>query len=445
MLKNASTTNYFEYIREEGQNPNTGFMSFQHFQGDPIYSDCIVKPENHFCETEHYECYPVPEYVEENGFSEGFYPDSTIVYIRVLWKEWEPEQGKYNYDFIQNIIDKAKAHNQTLIFRLMAHSTRERDDVPNWLKSLIDCPERPDGKRVKDSPTDPLFLKLFSKAIEKLGERFDSEPVFDTIDISLPGAWGEGHNLELYPEEDLENLFDVYINAFKNTRLIGQVFKPELIERVSGHCSVGARGDGFGHGEHIYNKYPPAFEKLSNLWQTAPISFESFWWLGEWKRQGWDIDEIIQISLNWHVSSFNGKSLPIPFEWKEKIDAWIAKMGYHFKLDYFKFPGIASKCDEIELKLGIDNVGVAPMYDKMPLYIKLKGEKEYEIKTDINVTKWLPGKSAERIILPLPEGIQQGEYDIQLGIYGQNYPMVYFATNAERDDKFYNVGKIKIN
>ena len=71
MLKNASTTNYFEYKKEEGQNPNIGFMSFQHFQGDPIYSDCIVKPENHFCETEHYECYPVPEYVEEVGTLPG--------------------------------------------------------------------------------------------------------------------------------------------------------------------------------------------------------------------------------------------------------------------------------------------------------------------------------------------------------------------------------------
>ena len=236
----------------------------------------------------------------------------------------------------------------------------------------------------------------------------------------------------------------MYINAFKNTRLIGQVFKPELIERVSGHCSVGARGDGFGHGEHIYNKYPPAFEKLSNLWQTAPISFESFWWLGEWKRQGWDLDEIIQISLNWHVSSFNGKSLPIPFEWKDKVDNWIAKMGYHFKIDYFKFPESASKDDEIELKLGVDNVGVAPMYDKIPLYIRLKGKKEYELKTEVNVTKWLPGKTAERIVVSLPENIEAGEYDIQLGIYGQNYPMVYFATNAVRDDKFYKVGKIEL-
>ena len=444
MLRKANFTNYFEYKREEGQNSNTGFMSFQHFKDEALYSDCVVLPENRMCETEHYECYPIPEYVLQNGKEEGYYPETSIAYIRFLWKEFEPERGKYNYEFVQNIIDKAKAKGQTLILRLIAHSTRACDDVPEWLKDLVDCPSRPDGMRVKDSPTDPLFLELFGEAIRKLGEKFDSDPTFDTIDISLPGAWGEGHGLHLYKEEDLEKLFGVYVSAFKHTRLIGQVLKPELIERFSKTCSVGMRGDGFGDANHIYNVYPPAFQKLSNLWQTAPISFEAFWWLGEWKRKGWDIDEIIQISLEWHISSFNAKSLPVPNEWKEKIDNWVAKMGYHFSIDYFKFPQKAEVGDEIELKLGVDNVGVAPMYDKIPLYVKLKGEEEYEFKTDLDVTKWLPDKSAEKINIIIPDSIKRGSYDIEIGIYGQNYPLVYFATNAVRDEKFYKVGKIEI-
>lgn len=445
MLKKANTTNYFAYTREEAQNPNTGFMSFQHFKGEKLYSDIVVRPENNMTETENVECYPIPDDVPQNGKEEGYHPeDTTIVYIRVLWKEWEPEQGKYNYAFIQDILDKAKAHNQTLTFRLMAHSTRARDDVPEWLKGLMECPERPDGKRVKDSPTDPLFIKLFGKAIAELGKAFDNDPTFYTMDISLPGSWGEGHNLHLYPKEDLEELFDVYTDSFKNTRLIGQVFKPELIERTSKKCAVGVRGDGFGSPFHIYEKYPPAFDRLSDLWKTAPVSFEAFWWLCEWQRQGWDIDELIQVSLSWHISSFNAKSIPIPYEWKDKIEYWISKMGYHFKLDYFKFPDKAEKGDSVELKIGIDNVGVAPMYDKIPLYIKLKGEKEYVIETNADVTKWLPGKFNQRFELELPEDIESGTYEIQIGIYGTNYPLVYFATDAERDDKFYSVGKIDI-
>ena len=43
--------NQFTYKREEGQNPNSGFMSFQHFRGEKLYSDCIVRPENNMTET----------------------------------------------------------------------------------------------------------------------------------------------------------------------------------------------------------------------------------------------------------------------------------------------------------------------------------------------------------------------------------------------------------
>ena len=75
MLRNASKVNTFKYKVEEGQNPYIGFTSFQHFNGEKLYSDSIVRPENKFTETEPFECYPVPEDVEENGMQQGFYPD----------------------------------------------------------------------------------------------------------------------------------------------------------------------------------------------------------------------------------------------------------------------------------------------------------------------------------------------------------------------------------
>ena len=151
----ARKTSYFNYKREEGQNPYIGIMSFQHFRGEKLYSDIVVTPEANFTETERVECYPISKDAAENGREEGYYPDSSVVYIRILWKEFEPKRGEYNYKFIEDILDRARAHSQTLIFRLMAHSTRSCDDVPEWLKEIIPCPERPDGKRVKDSTTDP--------------------------------------------------------------------------------------------------------------------------------------------------------------------------------------------------------------------------------------------------------------------------------------------------
>ena len=441
----SNTTNYFKYKPEEGVNPYMGFMSFQHFRGEKLYSDSIVRPENNYTETEPFECYPVPDDVEENGRDQGFYPDSSLVYIRALWKEFEPQRGQYNYKFIEDIINNAKAHNQSLIFRLMAHSTRARDDVPEWLKELIPCPERPDGERVKDSPTDPLFLELFCEAVRKLGERFDDEPVLYAIDISLPGSWGEGHNLHLYSAESLQKLVDTYTDVFKNTQLIAQLTKPELVHYASRINPVGWRGDGLGNPPHTENIYPPRVEKLSEVWKKAPVSFEAYWWLGEWMRQGWDIDKIIEKTLEWHISSFNGKSLPIPYEWKDKVEYWVSKMGYHFAIDYFKLPVNASSSSDVEFELGIENHGVAPIYKEIPLKVRLYNDcKSFEFDTDVDIRRWMPGKSVEKLNIQLPNNIHSGEYDVEIGVYDDINPVVYFCTDAVRNNSFYKVGKLNI-
>ena len=438
-------TFYFNQKREEGQNPFTGFMSFQHFRGEKLYSDIIVEPKNRYTETERVECYPVSPDAEENGREEGYYPDTSIVYIRVLWKEFEPQRGAYNYKFIQDIVDKARAHGQTLIFRLMAHSTRASDDVPEWLKEIIPCPERPDMERVKDSPTDPRFMEYFLEAVRKIGERFDDDPIFDMIDISLPGAWGEGHNLHLYPADIFTTIVDTYTSVFKKTRLVGQVSRPALLRYANEKAKVGWRGDGFGEPRHTFETYPKWISEVSDLWKSAPVSFESYWWLGEWKRKGWDIDEIIRRSLEWHISSFNPKSIPVPYEWKEKVDEWISKMGYHFVIESFTTPESANPGEQTDFTLIINNIGVAPIYNKLPLILKLKNNNsELKFITDADITEWMPGMNTNKLKIALPENVEKGEYDVEIGIFNDYIPMVYFATDAERDGSCYKVGKITV-
>ena len=430
----------FNYKKEIKQNPYVGFTSFQHFADGELYSDLIVRPENNMTETEHVECYPIPAYVKQEGRKEGYYPDTSVAYIRVLWKEFEPIQGEYNYDFIEDILRKAEKNGQTVMFRLMQHSTRESDDVPDWLKALIECPARPEGQRVKDCPTDPKFLQYFGQAIRKLGERFDKDPTLAFVDVSLPGAWGEGSHVDWFSKEDLEAFVDIYTDVFKNTLLIGQTCIPWLVLHSNEKTSMGWRADCIGRPNLTYEMLPPKVEKMEDVWKKGHVSFESYWWLGEWQRQGWDLDKIIQTTLNWHASTFNAKSLPIPWEWQDKIDAWVAKMGYHFVIDSFACPALTRAGDEVSMTLKMDNVGVAPIYHKIPLYVRLKGlYGYYELQTDIDIRTWLPGKMQENIIFKLPCDLQAGEYVIEIGIGGKGHPQVYFATDAELDGNYAQV------
>ena len=444
MIKEANAIRRFSYVPEAFQNPYIGFSSFQHFRGEKMYSDIVVRPENNLTETERVECYPVSHDAEENGRNEGYHPDTSLVYIRILWKEFEPKRGEYNYKFIEDILEETKKHKQHLIFRLMAHSTRACDDVPDWLKEIIPCPERPDGMRLKDSPTDPRFLEYFLQAVKVLGERFDGDEALYAVDISLPGSWGEGHKLELYPDDTLERIVDVYAAVFKNTILFTQVARPALLAYGNERAIVGWRGDGLGSPAHTKKIYPPNIAQMEDAWRTAPVSFEAYWWLCEWKRKGWDIDEIIEMTLFWHISSFNAKSMPIPEEWKDKIDDWVRRMGYHYVIDAFAYPETVTAGDTARCKLRVSNVGVAPIYKKIPLKARLVGNGiDRVITLDTDIRDWLPGAHEVTVSIPLDDDIAKGTYTVEIGIMNE-YTTLCFATDAEADGSFYKVAELTV-
>ena len=446
MKEENTRTVHFSPLAKAVPNPYIGFTSYQRFRGEPLFSDIVVRPEGGMTETERTECYPVStEAALQKQGESGFYPDTTVAYIRILWKDFEPQRKQYNFAFIQDIIDKAKAKGQTLMFRLMPHSTRASDDVPEWLKSMIPCPERPFGKRVKDSPLDSLWLRLFGEAIEAIGNAFDSEPTLDVVDISITGAWGEGHRVDDYPKEALYALADVYARAFPTTRLIGQVAAPWLSAYLSHAHPCAWRGDGTGEPKHMNVIFPAAAEAMHDLWKKAPVSFESYWWLGEWERQGWDIDEIIEKTLSWHVSTFNAKSFPIPEKWREKVEYWLSKMGYHFVLTEATFPIKATAGEKARFTLKVLNRGVAPIYNEIPLRLTLRGAGgEYLFDTGVDVREWLPGEHTVTFEIALPCKMKAGKYAAAITLSGEGTPIVRWETEGAWDGAFLSIGTIEI-
>ena len=200
---------------------------------------------------------------------------------------------------------------------------------------------------------------------------------------------------------------------------------------------MGWRADCIGRPNLTYEMLPSKVEKMGDIWKKGHISFEYYWWLGEWQRQGWDLDKIIQTLLSWHVSTFNAKSLPIPWEWQDKIEAWIAKMGYHFVIEEVEAPAQAQRGETLVVRLVIENVGVAPIYQRLPLYLRLKNDAcAYTFETAVDIRKWIAGKYEENIKITLPKDMQVGEYELQIGIGGNTSPSVVFATNALQDGEY---------
>ncbi|MBU6435842.1 MAG: beta-galactosidase, partial [Nitrospirae bacterium] len=115
------------------------------------------------------------------------YPRQTVAYFRWSWADLEPEEGRYDFDFVDRIISQAKAKGETLAFRIM---TEYKAGSPEWLlqKGVGSVTV---GGGVFPDYNSPTFLLYHEKLIKAFGERYAGLPDIDHVDIGSVGCWGE--------------------------------------------------------------------------------------------------------------------------------------------------------------------------------------------------------------------------------------------------------------
>jgi hypothetical protein len=210
----------------------------------------------------------------------------------------------------------------------------------------------------------------------------------------------------------------------------------------------------------MYDYYPQGIINfgMQDAWKKAPVSLEVCGTIKSWYEkkgtcqfcQGYttdDVNYIINETLKWHISSFNNKSSPVPEEWRPLIDEWLKKMGYRFVLRNFSYPEYAVQGSRIDIKSWWDNKGVAPIYKKYLLAIRLKNEKYSEIFiTDADVKTWFPGDNLYDDAIYVPWEMPVGIYQLQIGIVDpkSHKPKVNLAIEGKNPDGWYQLGQIEI-
>ncbi|MGE3151113.1 MAG: DUF4832 domain-containing protein [Nitrospiraceae bacterium] len=392
------------------------------------------------------------------------YPRSTVAYFRWSWADLEPAEGQYAFEFVDRIIEQAKAKGERLAFRIVAEYEQ---GSPRWLleKGVASIKET-DG--IFPDYNNPLFLEYHEKLIKAFGERYGASPDIDHVDIGSVGCWGEWNTACCLPEHlpQCQTFFPSEANQIRITDWYIHYFpQVPLVSLHSGLLKYGAergagwRGDCFGdYGyftptwNHMEHAYAPVLRDsvIGDAWKRGPVQFEVCGVMQDWYDKGFDIDRILQQGLDWHVSVLNAKSAPVPKVWRSKVEQFLKKMGYRLVLREFSHQAEAGAGSPFELQSRWENVGVAPVYRPWPLAYRLRNESEQVVAqwtSKADLRRWLPGERYQvEDATTLPEQLPAGRYQIEVAVLDETgrAPLVDLAIAGRRVDRWYPVSAVTL-
>jgi hypothetical protein len=432
-------------------NPHMGFQTFQHFNGDPLFDGKTwteVGPET---------IGPKPATLTNPN-----HPYSTVAYCRWYWDTIEPESGVYRFDIIDLALETARERGQTLAIRVMCHDHEGKHDVPEWFKKSGARGGTQDVARGKDirywlpDYSDPLYIKHWTRVNAELAARYDGHPDLESVDCASIGPWGEWSTKPVDPPMWAKAaLIDCYTDHFKRTPLLMQFDDPKSMRYGVEH-GTGWRSDCLGDMGgfsktwcHMFDSYPEGiiYGGAVDAWKTAPVAFEVCWVMGHWHDMGWDPEYIFDQAVKWHMTVFNTKSSAVPQSHWPAVNRCLKRMGYRFVCRKFLCPPVAHRGQVMRFKSWWENRGCAPIYRKYDLAFELaSGGTKAAVKTDADITKWLPGDIVFDDGLAIPYDIPAGRYTLRVGLVSRQTgeAKIQLAQEGRAADGWYELGQIEV-
>jgi hypothetical protein len=451
-------------------NPHKGCCTFQHFNGDDFFPGTSWSEEGPLefpAPRQSGVGYDALKYLNElnscgrwEGVKKGYLP-STVAYCRWFWNVLEPEAGKYDFSMIDGSLERCRETGQTLAVRLMAHGAPGQPEVPEWYSkkyTMLDVKYGSYSYRCPDYDSNEFF-KLWGQLIKTFAEKYDNNPLLESVDVAFIGPWGEGAGK--CSHEKCVQFAELWENAFKYTPRIslieGYQFK-EGIKRGSG-WRADCFGDSIGGEDlkgdstvplhlawnHMYDCYPAAICRADagDVWQTAPVYLESCSVPTLWHQMGRDLEWIVQQGWKYHATYFMPKYTLIPDEMLPMLRKFCSRLGYRFVFHQALVSYSAKEKKQLNMQIWIENVGVAPLYRKYDFALRLRqGTSEIIIiPPNIDIRKWLPGDVWLDLEFEIPGDFKAGEVELAAGIIDEDkIARINFAVEERYLDRWVPLG-----
>jgi len=397
------------------------------------------------------------------------FPGMDHLYLRLAWAFLEPEEGKFDWSYIDNIVDKYVPMGYKISFRISCKETGavaeavpvEIDGIryatPYWVvKAGAKGIERPQYGSPSWTPDwdDPVFLEKLDNFHKAFAVKYDGKPWVRYVDVGSIGDWGEGHTWSSTRTptkiSEVKTHIDLYLKHYKKSLLVvtddllrstgAENEKTELLNYALKN-GISLRDDSpmvKGLMENELStwtvKHPDFFEAA---YKKTPTVFELEHY-GKVKTQGhWfgknGEDTIPELKVTGADVFRNSIKLihPTYIGYHGYIEEWINDNPDLTRellnlCAYWYFPKsiniTQAKGQNLTFEVEWLNRGVAPAYNSYQLRGKLipkdtnSASIEFIIEDSGN-KKWMPGLvSAEKYIVTL-SGKPKGEYSLAIQLF----------------------------
>ncbi len=427
------------------------------------------------------------------------FPGMDHLYLRLAWAYLEPEESRFNWAFIDSIIQKWTEKGLNISFRISCKETstdriEQQFATPKWVMEAGAKGDyyRRGEKLGPDAPwepvfDDPVYLEKLENFLKAFANRYDGKPWLRYIDIGSIGDWGEGHTEAgsqiLYSIDQLKIHIDLYRKYFKQTQLIisddfvYNVKNPE--NRNILHQYVMKQGISYRDDSPLVDLYFDAGysdtylvrspEYFKNTYRKAPTICE----LQHYhivKRDGnWDAKEGSSISkyapgktgpdffrgalnlLHATYVGYHGDAYEWLSENPELTVELLNHCGYWFFLHQVDIPEPLQVGEKNKLEMIWENRGIAPAYHPYVLKIRLDGPETIDFELESGNLAWMPVKTndvyPEKYRISLPEKVSTGEYTLKLKLHSKDENEdVLLALNPELldEDNYYVITTILV-
>jgi hypothetical protein len=373
------------------------------------------------------------------------------LYLRLSWAHFEPEEGRCNWSWIDEVKDHWTPKGYGISLRISTCETSEAHATPGWVVAAGAKGAMSKAYRQEvwvPDYGDPVYLAKLDHFIGELAKRYDGQPWLRYVDIGL-GTWGEGHNHPMVdkaiPMDAVKRHIDIYRTHFRRSVLLlsddavhihGR--SPDEEKDLKDYATargISWRDDSILTWPGLHN-WPDQFnvarpELFESAWRTLPTVLETSHYHealrdGAYKstpaggiRAYDDLRGAIKLTHATYLG-YHGDARKWLSDHRDLARELANRLGYWYFPHSISMPKRCLAGHETAIGIKWENRGTAPAYQRFTPRAKLTSNGHtlvVPLGPSDNLA-WVPGSECtERYSLRIPDDTPPGRYAFSVALW----------------------------